>query len=323
MKRQPTAFLSYSHTDRELAEKIATGLRAGGVETFFDQWDIQAGDSIIQRIFSEGLARADVFLVLLSVNSVQSRWVQTELDVAMIKRIEGTTRVIPLRADDSDVPEALRALSRVDLSVGFDEAMRKLLSDIYGLRGGPPVGEAPEFVKRSLRSVGGLSGFGTALGVRLMNSGKYDIGNEEEFTAEDLAAELGFEPTEINDAIEELERLGLVKTHNVLGTAPYNYKWVTPTYALFLHFKDAGMAYDPEEDIKAVANTIASQNRMIEGQTIRETTKLPPLRINRAVEYLDDYGIVKALKMVGTAPFSFGAVQATGATRRFVADNCR
>ena len=41
-------------------------------------------------------------------------------------------------------------------------------------------------------------------------------------------------------------------------------------------------------------------------------------RINLAVSYLDDYGLANVLKFLGTSPFTFGAILATGQTRRFV-----
>jgi len=98
MNKQPKAFLSYSHSDREIAERIATTtLRRNGIDVWFDKWEILPGDSLIRKIFEEGLAGADAFIVLLSQESVQSRWLQEELDAALIKRIEGVTRVIPVR----------------------------------------------------------------------------------------------------------------------------------------------------------------------------------------------------------------------------------
>ena len=62
----PKAFLSYSYQDKDTAHKIAADLQRHGVDTWFDHWEIGAGDSLIQRIFVEGLANAAFFLVLLS-----------------------------------------------------------------------------------------------------------------------------------------------------------------------------------------------------------------------------------------------------------------
>lgn len=121
----------------------------------------------------------------------------------------------------------------------------------------------------------------------------------------------------MDDSIEELESFGMVRTVNFLGTAPYSYGDVTPTYDLYPHFKDRGLNYDPEEDIKVVASAIASYE-YTDGNRLVKITGMSPLRINRAVAYLEDHGIVKTMHEMGSAPFDFGFIWSTGETRRFV-----
>ena len=322
MKTTPKAFLSYSHADKELATKLANTLRASGVDVWFDKWDILPGDSLIQKIFEEGLANADVFMVLVSKNSVNSRWVRQELDVALVKRIEGITRVIPVVVDGVNPPEHLRTLRWVDLSRDFDTAVRELQGAIYQVHERPPLGRAPEFMRQQLSSVGGLSRVGTTIGLLLIRTGKDEIGNEEHFTPKDIQERLGLSVEEVNDGIDELESHGLVETVNYLGTFPYNHAQVSPTYALFLHFRGHGLAYDPEGDIKAVAAAVAGKKE-IDGPGVAEATGLSSLRINRAMNYLKDYGIVEIIQCLGSAPFDFTRAGATGATRRFVSEHCK
>ena len=83
IKKRPKAFLSYSHDDRDIAEQIAKSLRQSGIDVWFDKWEILPGDSLIQKIFEEGLSDTNAFIVLLTENSIQSRWVQQELDAAL------------------------------------------------------------------------------------------------------------------------------------------------------------------------------------------------------------------------------------------------
>jgi hypothetical protein len=322
MNTRPKAFLCYSHSDREIAERIATDLRANGIEVWFDKWEILPGDSLIGKIFEEGIGGADAFIVLLSQHSVQSRWVKEELDVALIKRIEGVTRVIPVRVDDVQMPDPLRPLRWIDMSAEFDTALHELQMAIFQIHERPPVGELPDVARKQLTSVGGLSRIGTMLGLYLSRTGKHEIGNEERFRAKDLSENLGLSPEETDDAIDELESLGLVKTLNYFGTSPFSHGEVTPTYALFLQFQDEGLDYDPEEDIKAVASAIVAQKE-VNGHKLAELTELSPLRINRAAAYLEDYGIVRIIKTMGTAPYNFNTIWATGATRRFAAEMCK
>jgi hypothetical protein len=322
MNKQPKAFLSYSHADRNIAVRVAEGLRAGGIEVWFDQWEIVGGDSLIRKIFEEGLAGADAFIILLSEDSVQSRWVREELDVALIKRIEGVTRVIPVLIGDVQVPNPLRPLKGIDMSRDFDTALHELRKAIFQIYERPPVGKPTDSVINRLVSVEGLSRIAAALGLLLVYTGKHAIGNEESFSAAELSEKLELSSEETDDAIDELESLGLVETLNYLGTYPFSHGEVWPTYALFLRFRGEGLDYDPEEDIKAVASAIVAQ-KQVNGHGLVELTKLSPLRINRSVAYLKDYGLAQVLQELGTAPFDFGSVMATGATRRFVAEKCK
>ncbi len=320
MTKPPKAFISYSHADREIAKRITDTLRKEGINVWFDRYEILVNDSLIQKIFQEGLAEADAFIVILSKDSINSKWVQHELDTAMIKRIEGATRVIPVLIDKVDIPEPLKPIKYIDLSQDFDDTIRELQKAIFKVHERPPVGEPPDFVK-NLEPVSGLSGLGTKLGRFLITTGKHEIGNEETLRPAELAEQFSFSPEEMNDAIDELESLGLIETTNFLGTHPYSHGDVTPTYALFLHFKENGVEYDPEEDIKAVASTIVA-DKNVGGHGIAQRTELSPLRINRAVAYLKDYGIAQVFEELGTAPFDFSIVDATGMTRRFVSENC-
>ena len=60
----PTAFLSYASEDRVLAEYVATALQGADIETWWDRWEIGAGDSIVQKV-NEGLGECSHFIVLL------------------------------------------------------------------------------------------------------------------------------------------------------------------------------------------------------------------------------------------------------------------
>ena len=84
----PKLFLSHSHQDRAFALRLGTELGKSGVDAWLDQWEIQPGDSIVQKIFTEGLSECKVFAVVFSKASTRSRWVREELDHATILRIE-------------------------------------------------------------------------------------------------------------------------------------------------------------------------------------------------------------------------------------------
>lgn len=322
MAKHPKAFISYSHDDKNIALKLSEKLRENGIEVWIDKWEILPGDSLVQKIFEEGLSSIDAFIVIISKSSVNSAWVKQELDVALIKRIEGITRIVPVIIDKAEIPNAIKPLKWIDLSDDFETAIRELLMGIFKVYERPPLGEPPEFIKSKIKSIGGLSPLGTAMGLYLSTTGKFEIGSEEWFNASELKEKLDMSVQETDDAIDELESQGFLNVRNYLGTHPFSHGDVSPTYALFLHFREHGIDYDPELDIKHVASAIAAKER-IRGEELAKLTKLSPLQINRAVGYLKDYSIVKSIETIGSAPYNFCELWATGATRRFVAENCK
>jgi hypothetical protein len=321
-EKRPKAFISYSHEDRDLATRVAEGLAAGGIEAWIDKWEILAGDSIIQKIFNEGLSGADYFVIILSPNSIKSNWVMHELDVALIKRIEGVTRVIPLKVGEIEIPQALRPLRWIDMNGDFNEKIRELIMSIFQVREKPIIGQPPDFIRNRIASVGGLSRLATAMGLVLANTGIEETGMEENWNSSELSKKLGFTPQETDDAIDELKRLGLVKTIDYFGTFPFSHGEVEPTYTLFLQFKNNGLSYDPDIDIKTVASAIVAEQK-IDGDKLQKLTGLSPLRINRAVAYIEDYGLANVTRSFGTGTYDFSLIATSGSTRSFVEKNSK
>ena len=105
----PRVFISHGSEDKDrFVLGFATQLLERGIDAWIDQWEIVLGDSLVQRIFSIGIAGADAFIVILSSTSVNKSWVQAELDAAVVRNIEDNTRLIVIRLDDVEVPTALR-----------------------------------------------------------------------------------------------------------------------------------------------------------------------------------------------------------------------
>ena len=125
---------------------------------------------------------------------------------------------------------------------------------------------------------------------------------------------------EFNDAVDELESFGLVKRPRHLGQLR-TFSELSPTYALFIHFKGAGLGYDPHDDIRTVAVAVAARNQLT-GPELHDLTKLSPARLNRATAYIDAYRHADVMRTLGTAPYDFNTVSATRRTRDFVKAQC-
>lgn len=113
-------FLSYSSIDRAFASDLAKSLTGLGVRVWFDEWELNPGDSLLSKI-SDGIKTSAYLLVVLSAASVSSRWVRTELEQAMIEEITtGRVKVVPIIRERCDIPEFIKAKVYVDLSTSSD-----------------------------------------------------------------------------------------------------------------------------------------------------------------------------------------------------------
>ena len=102
-------FLSYSRTDRPVAEATARELQRLGVDVWWDH-ELLGGDDYRRRI-SEILARVQVAIVIWSRRSVDSQWVISEAAAAREKKV-----LVPVTIDGAELPIDFRALHTIDLS---------------------------------------------------------------------------------------------------------------------------------------------------------------------------------------------------------------
>lgn len=101
-------FLSHNHADKPFVRRLAQDLQTAGVRVWIDEAEIMIGDSLIEKI-RQGIDEMEYVGVVLSQNSVESRWVQEELDIAMNQQIEGRrVKVLPLLLDDCELPGFLQ-----------------------------------------------------------------------------------------------------------------------------------------------------------------------------------------------------------------------
>ena len=125
-------FISHNKTDAEAARELAIFLAAEEMGVWFDEWEVQAGDSIVEKI-EEGLNDCSHFILLWSQNAVRSAWVRQELRAALVKAIEeGGPRVIPVRLDETELPLLLRDLKYLRYQGGQEEDRRSLVKEVLG-----------------------------------------------------------------------------------------------------------------------------------------------------------------------------------------------
>ncbi len=155
----PKVFISHASEDKVFAQDLATKLRAKGVDAWLDIWEILPGDSLIDKIFEEGLKDASAIIVILSKSSVDKPWVREELNAATVKRINGVSKLIPVILDNCDVPEALHSTVWVpinDMTV-YDAELELVVRAIFEFRDKPAIGASPAYISTGVDVIPGLT----------------------------------------------------------------------------------------------------------------------------------------------------------------------
>lgn len=123
-------FLSHSSPDKEFVRMLAHDLKRYGLKVWFDEWEIKVGDSLRKKI-STGIVESAWLVVILSKNSVQSSWVQIELNAALAIELESkNVFVLPVMLDDCDIPLFLKDKLYADFRKDYQFGLQKLLEPI-------------------------------------------------------------------------------------------------------------------------------------------------------------------------------------------------
>lgn len=120
-------FISYSSKDKEFVDKLAIRLVKDRIKVWVDRWEINVGDSLIDKI-QKGLTDSSFLIVVLSKHSVESEWCRRELNSGLIREIENKRVVIlPIVVDDCERPMFLREKKYADFKMDFETGYNDLI----------------------------------------------------------------------------------------------------------------------------------------------------------------------------------------------------
>lgn len=123
-------FISYSHADSDFVDGLATQLVRHAVNVWVDRWEINVGDSLIDKV-EDAIAGASALLVVLSKASVQSNWVKKEVNAGLVRELdEKQVVVLPVLVEDCQIPVFLREKFFADFRTSFDDGLRKILEAV-------------------------------------------------------------------------------------------------------------------------------------------------------------------------------------------------
>jgi uncharacterized protein YjbI with pentapeptide repeats len=137
-----SCFISYSSKDQDFAERLHADLQNKGVRCWFAPEDMKIGDKIRDRI-DQSIKRHDKLLLVLSDNSINSEWVEDEVESAYEQEQKrGQIVLFPIRLDDAvmDTDKGWAAKLRRSRNIGdftkwkdhdsYQKALDRLLRDL-------------------------------------------------------------------------------------------------------------------------------------------------------------------------------------------------
>jgi len=131
-KDRRIAFLSHSSADKAFIRQLAGDLTANGISVWLDEQRIRVGDSIPEKI-AQGLAESDYFLIGMSQKSVDSAWVQKELNNALMTEVQRrNVHILPLKLDDTAMPAIIADKKYADFSKSYKAGLDDLLTALKG-----------------------------------------------------------------------------------------------------------------------------------------------------------------------------------------------
>jgi len=106
------------------------------------------GDSLVDKIFEEGLKEAQAVIVVISSYSISKPWVKEEINAAFVKRIESKCKIIPIVLDNASVPECLSStlwepINNLD---NYAESLNRIVGAVFNYVDKPQVKEAPKYM---------------------------------------------------------------------------------------------------------------------------------------------------------------------------------
>ncbi len=287
--RAPRAFLSHASEDKErFAVQFAERLRAKGVDVWLDQWEIRPGDSLVRRIFTEGIDQADVFIVIASSISVGKPWVQEELDAGVVRKINGTCRLIPVVLDGVPVPPSLAHLLYVDVDrLGLDGVVAAVLRSIFQIEQKPPLGNRPSYSERQPRYLSDpIDDLVAEVVLAAFKEGRM-------MTGESLRASLAeaeVTPEQVDESIKSLQELGLIEVSFFLG-GNYRITRVRPTFWLESERKNG---VDMDRVTREVLAKLVNDGRL----NPRDVDGIHELTVRSVVEVAELQGLLKVSRVL-------------------------
>lgn len=294
----PKVFLSHASEDKDrFVLGLARQLRESGVDVWLDQWEMKPGDSLVDKIFEEGLKDARAVIIVLSTVSVQKPWVREELNASVVNRISRGTKLIPVVIDECDVPESLRSTiwQKVDSLEDYSQSLQRILSAIFDVSDKPEIGKPPARFSGTEPLIPGLTRVDDLVLreiARLQIEQNNGLVTFDQICAEPALAEVPQQ--ELLDSLEILGQKYLVKISYVLG-APLSHVVLTD-----FGFQQFAEAYVPDynEVVARIAALLVNEN-VCQNEELASRIQRPVGFVDFVLSLMESSNHIKVSKYIG------------------------
>ena len=119
-------FVSHRSEDMDAARQLSVDLQARGHEVWLDEWEINVGDSIIEKIDS-GLEAIQFLILCYSGAGVHSPWMSREWMSTLARQLKGAgVKILPVRFPGGRPPALLTDIKYIDLSADWASGIDQL-----------------------------------------------------------------------------------------------------------------------------------------------------------------------------------------------------
>jgi small GTP-binding protein len=168
-------FLSHSSKDKLDVRALAERLRNDGLRVWLDEWIITPG-SLIGLEIEKGLEQSRSLVLVMSSNAFQSEWATLERHTALFRDPSNTQRrFIPLRLDDTELPDTLKQFAYVDWRHKSEEQYARLVTACKAAALG-----AETFIRQEGGLEAKIKGGTAALGIAITPDGQNAVSGSEE-----------------------------------------------------------------------------------------------------------------------------------------------
>jgi hypothetical protein len=312
----PKVYLAHASDDKARVRPLAEYLMANGVDVWFDEWEINPGDSLRQKM-EEGLEEMTHFVVVLTETSIIKPWVAKEIDVGLVQQVGGQSRFIPLLVDlePAKLSPFLKAMLFMKVDPTNEVDLKTLVDRLHGVSRKPPLGEAPRYVRKAPAGLEGWSAGAIAVGKYIVATSPHAMGTDLIVSFESLQGELDLTPDDLRIALLDLSDAGYLRELNMRGR-------YGAQPALFVEFDEAFMPFSPSDDARTLANRLVThEGRNPTSSDLAADLGWEPRRFNSAVCYLERAGAVRTFTVLKSAPWRSIQLGCTDGTLRFARNN--